>query len=110
MTAPTAGDPARATTPARTRRTAATIPAPSPGVPDHDSPKISGARITGTVTWIANITGATRVAGRRPSALLSLSSAGPAEAPAVASQIAATRIDPADSWSVRSFEAIAVQA
>src|SRR6202012_1540523 len=101
MTAPTASDPASATTPVRTRRTEATIPAPSPGVPDHDSPKISGARITGTVTWIANITGATRVAGCRPSALISLSRARPSEAAAVASQTAATRIDPADRWWVR---------
>src|ERR1700710_2813119 len=110
MTAPTAGDPAKATTPARTRRTEATMPTPPPGVPDHDSPKISGARITGTVTWIANITGATRVAGLLPRALISLSSARPSEAAAVASQIAAAKIEPAESWSVRSFEAIAVQA
>src|SRR3984885_10043979 len=107
MTAPTAGDPARATTPARTRRTEATMPAPPPGVPDHDSPKISGARITGTVTWMANITGATRVAGLLPRALISLSRARPSEAAAVASQIAATRIEPADSWSGGGFEGAA---
>src|ERR1700735_4295006 len=110
MTAPTAGDPARATTPARTRRTEATMPAPPPGVPDHDSSKISGARITGTVTWIANMTGATRVAGRLPRALISLSRARPSEAAAGASQIAARVIEPPESGSVSSFEAIAVQA
>ena len=77
-----------------TRRTATTRAAPPPGVPDQDSSKISGARITGTTTWTANITGATRVAGRRPRALISLSSAIPSEAAAVASQIAATSSEP----------------
>ena len=58
----------------------ATRAAPSSGVVDHFSSKISGARITGTSTWTANITGATWVAGRRCRALISLSSASPSEA------------------------------
>ena len=84
--------------------------APPSGVEPHDSLKISGASSTGTSTWTANIVGATWVAGRRCSALISLSSARPSEAPAVASQPIATSSVPAASSSVSSLLAIAVQA
>ena len=76
----------------------------------QDSPKISGASSTGTSTWTANIAGATWVAGRFCRALISLSSATPSEAIAVASQAAATSRVPAASSSVSSLLAIAVQA
>ncbi len=88
----------------------ATRAMPPSGVLLHDSPKISGASSTGTSTWTANMIGATWVAPRRCRALISLSSASPSDAAAVASQASATRIAPVASPSVSSLLAIAVQA
>ena len=84
--------------------------APPSGVAPHDSPKISGARETGTRTWMANIGGATWVAGRRCNALISLSRPTPSEAAALASQTTAIAMAPVASPSVASLVATAVQA
>lgn len=68
--------------PARTSASASPSGTPPPGVAAKLSWKSTGASATGTAVWIVNTTGATWIAGRPCSELISLSVAT-ADAPAV---------------------------
>ena len=94
MTAPTARDRASSVVPAIAIAMNPTHAAPPRGVVAHDSPKISGARRTGTTPGRRTSPGRWCLAGRRWRALISLSSAKPSEAAAAASQATATSSAP----------------